>query len=67
MNKANVVNNKLNWQGWAPEKGSKLEYFINEQTASKCTIPCKKCGFFYLDKNGIEYENSVIEADLCGI
>jgi hypothetical protein len=55
----------MDWHGWTEESGiTKLEWFVSEKIACRCTIPCENCGFNYLDINGQELTDS--ETPLCG-
>ena len=68
-NLSNVQSLKLDWQGWNEDySGSKVEYFGEYDIACKCTIPCEKCGFNYLNDKG-EYMDMVAKTDtpLCGV
>jgi hypothetical protein len=55
----------LEWYGWTPESDiSKVDFFNNERVSCKCTGPCRKCGFYYLDNQGKQLIRT--STPLCG-
>ena len=54
---------KLNWHGYT--EGSRIEYFNKQNISSKCTRPCKECGFYYLSSTGEELKRT--DTPLCGV